>query len=121
MNSSSKAPATQSAIYDPVPEGTSTEVYGETSVCGKSDKFPHRIEQEIHQLLTQVPGARFSSLSIHRMADGVCLDGMVHLQSGDADQFTRLALKVAGVNHVLNHLTACPEAADCAEKTAPHK
>lgn len=106
MNLSSSVQTKQTAIYDPVPEGADTRVYGETGVCGKEEKYPHRIEQEVHRLLTQMPGAKFSSLSIHRMADGVCIDGVVYLPKGDTSELTRLALKVAGVNHVLNHLTA---------------
>ncbi len=106
MNSSSNHTDNRTALYDPVPAESTTGIYGETQQSVHT-KHPHRIEQEVHRVLTSIPGVEFASLSIHRMADGVCIDGVVKISNGDPLELTRIALQVSGVNHVLNHLTTC--------------
>ena len=63
----------------------------------------HQIECEVHNRLTALPGIDFSSLVIRRIANGVCLEGVVEADSDDTD-VSAVARTVAGVENVLNHL-----------------
>lgn len=76
----------------------------EPGVCGDGRSAPHQIEREVHCALMGVPGVRFTSLEIHRTADGICLDGFVETNSGDTDAICRTATMVSGIQNVLDRL-----------------
>lgn len=68
----------------------------------------HSLEARIRHDLMAVPELRFSSLVVHRIPDGVCLEGVVNTAADEAG-FRQLVREVAGVNEVLNHLVVCPD------------
>ena len=68
----------------------------------------HSLEMRIRHDLMAVPQLRFSSLVVHRIPDGVCLEGVVTTTAEEAT-VSQLVKQVAGVDEVLNHLVICPE------------
>ena len=66
----------------------------------------HRIEEEVQRELLGQAGLRFSSLVVRRVPGGVCLEGVLEADDGDAasSNVCGLARRVAGVQDVLNHL-----------------
>jgi len=64
---------------------------------------PHQVEKDVQRQLLGHPHLRFTSLVVRRIRDGVCLEGVLEVDSDSPDVCT-LAQKVAGVEHVLNHL-----------------
>lgn len=87
------------AMDDPVPGDSESCLYG-------SGVFhPHKIEENVQRALLSLPNLEFSSLQVHRLADGICLTGVVKVPAtGRPPQLERLAAKAAGVQKVLNHL-----------------
>jgi len=69
--------------------------------------LPHQIEQEVRRALLSQPNLHFSSLVVRRIADGVCLQGILQTNSESPDVCS-IAQRVAGVNCVLNHLLIAP-------------
>lgn len=67
----------------------------------------HSFEARIRHDLMAHPELKFSSLVVHRIPDGVCLEGVV-TSSSDAVDVCQTVRDVAGVNAVLNHLVMCP-------------
>ena len=67
----------------------------------------HSFEARIRHDLMAHPELVFSSLVVHRIPGGVCLEGVVTSRS-DAVDVCQTVRKVAGVNAVLNHLVMCP-------------
>jgi hypothetical protein len=63
----------------------------------------HDLEQAVRRELSAQPELCFSSLVIHRIPDGVCLEGVLEIED-DCPDVDRLVRRVAGVEHVLNHL-----------------
>lgn len=70
---------------------------------------PHRIEREVQRALLSHPRLRFSSLVIRRTGNGVCLQGVLQ-DDADSPDVCTIAQRVAGVEHVLNHLVIAPAA-----------
>jgi hypothetical protein len=68
----------------------------------------HSYEARIRHDLMAVPELEFSSLVVHRIPDGICLEGVVSTTSDDVDVCQRVR-EVAGVNAVLNHLVMRPQ------------
>jgi osmotically-inducible protein OsmY len=68
---------------------------------------PHQIEQEVRRALLSQPNLHFSSLVVRRIADGVCLQGILQTDSESSDVCS-IAQRVSGVNCVLNHLLIAP-------------
>src|SRR5258707_9923616 len=64
---------------------------------------PHRVEQEVRRALLSQPNLHFSSLVVRRIADGVCLQGILQTDAESPDVCS-IAQRVLGVNCVLNHL-----------------
>ena len=64
---------------------------------------PHKLERSLRQKLMEQPGMSFSSLVIRRLRDGVCLEGVMHVEDSSTDVCSLLK-KVCGVQKVLNHL-----------------
>jgi osmotically-inducible protein OsmY len=67
------------------------------------EDVPHRIEQEVQRKLLSDPGLHFSSLVVHRIPEGVCLEGVLETAE-NCSSVSQLIRSVEGVNRVLNHL-----------------
>jgi hypothetical protein len=67
----------------------------------------HSFEARIRHDLMALPELEFSSLVVHRIPDGICLEGVVSTTSQDVD-ISQMVREVAGVNAVLNHLVMRP-------------
>ncbi len=67
----------------------------------------HLLEMDVRQRLLSQPAVHFNSLVVRRLRNGVCLQGVVQVDSDGPDVNT-LALSVAGVEEVLNHLVVLP-------------
>lgn len=66
---------------------------------------PHEFEQNVWRELQLVPGGRFSSLTVRRMDDGVCLQGVLETSDNDClGDVTSLVKRVACVDRVLNQI-----------------
>lgn len=70
----------------------------------------HSFEARIRHDLMALPELEFSSLVVHRIPGGVCLEGVVSTASDDVD-VCQVVREVAGVNAVLNHLVMRPQTA----------
>ena len=63
----------------------------------------HCVELAVQHELLSEPRMHFSSLVIHRITDGVCLQGVVEVEN-DAPKVDCLVRRVTGVETVVNHL-----------------
>jgi hypothetical protein len=70
----------------------------------------HSFEARIRHDLMARPELEFSSLVVHRIPDGICLEGVVTTTTEGAD-LCQMVREVAGVNAVINHLVMCPQTA----------
>jgi len=68
---------------------------------------PHQVEQEVRRALLSQPNLHFASLVVRRIADGVCLQGILQTDVESPDVCS-IAQRVSGVNCVLNHLLIAP-------------
>lgn len=68
----------------------------------------HEVEQAIWRELHSTPGLHFSSLTVRRVSQGVCLQGVVEVD-GDATcpDICKLVKRVAQVDTVVNLLLVC--------------
>lgn len=83
-----------------------------------SPKFPtnaatlptehHSLEKRVRHDLMAHPEMKFSSLVVHRVPDGICLEGVVST-TADHDEVCQLAKDVAGVNSIINRLVMRPD------------
>lgn len=83
---------------------SSTTVVGDSmgdSIC--TNDCHHRVERDVTRRLLANPGLRFSSLVVRRIADGVCLEGVLEVDD-DRPDVCSVVRQVAGVQNVLNHL-----------------
>jgi osmotically-inducible protein OsmY len=64
---------------------------------------PHSMERRVHHELLVKNPLKFSSVVVHRIRNGVCLEGYLCSDSDSTDA-CHIARKVRGVNKVLNHL-----------------
>jgi hypothetical protein len=69
--------------------------------------LPHQVEQDVRRVLLSQPHLHFSSLVVRRIADGVCLQGILQTDEKSPDVCS-IAQRVSGVNNVLNHLLIAP-------------
>ncbi len=84
--------------------GSSPPRFASEALGGPS---PHQVEQDVRRALLSQPSLHFSSLVVRRIADGVCLQGVLEVDDGSPDVST-IAQRVSGVNCVLNHLLIAP-------------
>ncbi|MBI3863559.1 MAG: hypothetical protein HY290_16840 [Planctomycetia bacterium] len=84
--------------------GSSPPRFASEALGGPS---PHQVEQDVRRILLSQPSLHFASLVVRRIADGVCLQGVLEADEGSPD-VSSIAQKVAGVNCVLNHLLIAP-------------
>ena len=64
---------------------------------------PHELELKVRHELLSESRLRFGSLIIHRIEDGVCLEGVVQM-ADDAPDICGVAQRVEGVQRVVNRL-----------------
>ena len=64
---------------------------------------PHELELKVRHELLSESRLHFCSLVIHRIDDGVCLEGIVQAEE-DAPDVCGLAQRVEGVERVVNRL-----------------
>lgn len=78
----------------------------DSSSCSDSHfSLPHVTELQVQRQLLAHEEWSFQSLVVHRMRDGICLQGVVQGDEGtDTAEICDLARKVAGVSNVINHL-----------------
>ena len=67
----------------------------------------HSFEARVRHDLMARPELAFSSLVVHRIPDGICVEGVVTSTTEGVD-VNQMVREVAGVNSVLNHLVMCP-------------
>jgi hypothetical protein len=96
------------AFDDPVPSDPC--LFLDTATC--SDTQPagnlHAIERRVMKFLLAQPELRFSSLTVRRTKEGVCLDGVLESTLGvDVAEMVR---QIDGVGQVYNHLVTRPRA-----------
>lgn len=88
------------------PSATEAEFASGVSVLPLPDEsvmcHPHRLEQDVRNRLMAEPSLNFTSLVVHRVRDGLCLEGV--LEVDDADDVSTLVRQVCGATPVLNHL-----------------
>lgn len=68
---------------------------------------PHALECEVHRRLLALPGVKIHSLVVHRMPQGVCLEGSISETRGRGDIIQAL-MAIEGVGEVIDHLMRCP-------------
>ncbi len=64
---------------------------------------PHSLEKRVHHELVRSNTPKFESVIIHRIQNGICLEGCID-SLADSIKACRIAKTVKGVNKVLNHL-----------------
>lgn len=97
--------------------GSSPPRFASEALGGPS---PHQVEQDVRRELLSQPELRFSSLVVRRIADGVCLQGVLEADDGSPDVCS-VAQRVSGVNCVLNHLLIAPNREAVPVEVAPVK
>ncbi len=78
-------------------------------LVGEAEEIPdvRNVESQLRRALMDLPGVTFSSLSLQRIDEGVCLQGILEYD-GTVPDVCGLARRVAGVEHVLNRLVIRP-------------
>ncbi len=66
-------------------------------------RHPHRFEQDVRFRLMAEPTLNFTSLTVRRIANGVCLEGVLETDD-DSPDISRLVHRITGVEKVLNCL-----------------
>ncbi len=77
------------------------------TACAVSDPLlsHHEIEHSIWRELQSVPGVHFSSLTVRRVRDGVCLQGIMEAVDNDsAPDICGLVRQIAQIENVVNQL-----------------
>ncbi|QDU81317.1 hypothetical protein Pla110_30580 [Polystyrenella longa] len=96
-------------------DGSLVDPYSEC--CQSSDHFQdahlaHSIERQVMNALLSTPGLKISALVVHRIPDGVCVEGTIEVDEPHADpcqQIVDSIKRVEGINQVVNRLvTRCP-------------
>ncbi|MEZ6047693.1 MAG: hypothetical protein R3C11_19360 [Planctomycetaceae bacterium] len=92
-----------------------SDVY-EPSQHFRDAHLAHSIEREVHHALLTTPGLKIHSLVIHRIPDGICLDGTIELEQpldNPCELITALIQKEVGVNRVVNRMVTCNPFQQC--------
>ena len=87
------------AFDDPVPPGSNVA----TVAPERCQAPPHHIEKDVQRLLAGLPGMQILTLTVHRMDDGVCLEGTLETDRPCPD-LKQILQEVAGVEQVINRL-----------------
>lgn len=90
------------AFDDPVPSTSPSSVYGTAENC---EQHPgHTLEAEVQRALFGLEDVEFTSLEVHRIPQGVCLQGTLHSCCVDDLQRIEQAARIEGVECVINRL-----------------
>lgn len=89
--------------------GLTSTALSATAVFSNSVADPlvshHEIEQSIWSELHSIPGVHFSTLTVRRVRDGVCLQGVMEAAADEmAPDICGLVRRVAQIENVLNQL-----------------
>ena len=89
-----------------------------TSSSDSHFSLAHVTELQVQRELLSRKKWAFHSLVVHRMRDGICLQGVVQAEDDtDTAEICDIARTVAGVTNVINHLVLQkPEAAEIPPK-----
>jgi hypothetical protein len=90
------------------PEHAEEVVTADLPIDQSSDShfsLPHTTELNVRRTLISECDCKFHSLVVHRMRDGICLQGVVDGTPADADEICRIAATVSGLGNVINRLT----------------
>lgn len=71
----------------------------------------HHVENTVRNMLLRIPHVTFSNLVIHRVPEGVCLEGRMHADAETPD-ICLLLRGVEGIDRVVNRLSVEHEGAD---------
>jgi len=89
------------AFDDPVPTGSETG----TAVVAP-ERFPtspHGIECDVQRRLASLPGIQILSLTVHRLGNGVCLEGTLETDRPVPD-LQNVLQEIPGIDHVVDRL-----------------
>lgn len=67
---------------------------------------PHQLELDVRRALLSEEGLDIASLVVRRLNNGVCLEGVIRVNSDDVD-VCKAVRRLAGVGEVVNHLVVC--------------
>ena len=87
------------AFDDPVPAGSGVAIVAPE----RCQSPPHDIEKAVLRALTKQPGLQILTLTVHRMQDGVCLEGTLETDRPCPD-LEQLLQEIVGIECVVNRL-----------------
>ena len=74
---------------------------------------PHFMESEVSRRIQQHPQLSVQSLTVHRIPNGVCLEGRIISTSATLN-LQEIVRGIPGLEEVVNHLIVClPASEDC--------
>ena len=91
--------STNCAFDDLVPAGSTVAVVAPD----RCQSQPHCVEKEVQRRISQQPGVQILSLTVHRMEEGVCLDGTLEVDRPCPD-LAALLRQISGVKKVVNRM-----------------
>lgn len=89
------------AFDDPVPTGS--EIGTAVVAPERCPTSPHRIECEVQHRLASLPGIQILALTVHRMEDGVCLEGTLETDR-PCPNLQEVLQEINGIEQVVNRL-----------------
>lgn len=66
----------------------------------------HQLETDVRRALLMSEGLDIASLVVRRLPNGVCLEGVIRVNSDDVD-VCKAVRELSGVGEVVNHLVVC--------------
>lgn len=81
----------------------------------------HQLEANVRRALLSEEGLDIASLVVRRLPNGICLEGVIRVNSDDVD-VCKSVRQLDGVGNIVNHLLVCwncPEPAETALEDAP--
>lgn len=75
------------------------------------DDQAHHVEHRLHQHLTHHPDYEFTELVIHRIPNGVCLEGRASVRPGGSDLDAEIS-QILGRCQIVNRIMLCHEATE---------
>ena len=76
------------------------------STASSTPRSTHQLEADVRRALTLAEGLDIGSLVVHRLPDGICLEGVIRVSSDDFD-VCRAVREIEGVGEVVNRLVIC--------------
>ncbi len=66
----------------------------------------HQLEADVRRALNEAEGLDIHSLVVRRLPNGICLEGVIRVESDDFDVCSAVR-EIEGVGEVVNHLLVC--------------